>query len=150
MRVLICLMLLFFLAPSIHAAEGMINVRSGHDVKITADRLQNVLENKGVTIFARIDHSAGAGKVGMALRPTELLVFGNPKLGTPLMQCQQSVALDLPQKALIWEDAEGKVWLSYNDPSYLVARHRIEGCEEVLGKISQALAGFAEAAVRGD
>ena len=99
------------------AADEMINVKSVHSVAQTADRLEKVLEAKGMTLFTRIDHAAGAAKVGEELRPTELLIFGNPKVGTPLMQCSQTVAIDLPQKALIWEDNEGSVWFSYNDPA---------------------------------
>jgi uncharacterized protein (DUF302 family) len=97
-------------------------------------------------VFNRISHSEGAASVGKTLRPTELILFGNPKVGTPLMQCVQRVAIDLPQKALIWEDEEGAVWLSYNDPAYLAERHSIEGCEEVLKKVSGALATFAKVA----
>ena len=129
-----------------YADNGMISVRSSHEVKATADRLENALKQKGMTVFARINHAAGAQKVGKKLRPTELLVFGNPKVGTPLMQCRQSTAIDLPQKALIWEDEKGQVWLSYNDPNYLVERHGITGCDEVIKKIETALKNFAEAA----
>ncbi|GAM75409.1 inner membrane or exported protein [Vibrio ishigakensis] len=99
-------------------------------------------------VFAVIDHSAGAKSVGIDLKPTELVVFGNPKVGSPLMVCEQSVAIDLPQKALIYEDESGEVWLSYNDPMYLKQRHQIEGCDEVLNKISKALANFAKAATQ--
>ena len=84
----------------------------------------------------------------MSLRPTEVVIFGNPKVGTPLMNCAQSVAIDLPQKALIWQDEAGEVWLAYNDPAYLAGRHKIEGCDEVLKKVSGALANFAAAATK--
>ena len=99
-----------------------------------------------MTIFNRIKHSEGAGKVGIKLRDTELIIFGNPKVGSPLMKCQQSVAIDLPQKALIWEDEKHNVWISYNDPQYLVKRHNVSGCEEIVDKISKALAGITKAA----
>ena len=99
-----------------------------------------------MTVFVKIDHAERAQKVGKKLRPTELIVFGNPKVGTPLMQCGQSVAIDLPQKALIWEDQEGQVWLSHNDPKYLAKRHGIKGCDEVVQKIENALNNFAKAA----
>ncbi len=99
-----------------------------------------------MTVFIRIDHAEGASKVGRKLRPTELIIFGNPKVGTPLMQCHQSVAIDLPQKALIWEDEKEQVWLSYNDPRYLAKRHNIKKCDEVLNKIANALSSFAKAA----
>ena len=136
-----CLLLL----PAM-AADGVVSVKSAHSVADTADKLEAVLNDKGMTVFARIDHAAGAAKVGAELRSTQLVLFGNPKVGTPLMQCSQSVALDLPQKALIWEDADGQVWLSYNDPAYLDARHGLGNCAAVLEKVSKALANFAKAA----
>jgi uncharacterized protein (DUF302 family) len=128
------------------AADGVVRVASAHSVADTADRLEAVLKKKGMKVFLRVDHAAGAASVGMTLRPTELLVFGNPKVGAPLMQCTQSVGIDLPQKALISEDADGKVWLSYNDPVYLQQRHHIQGCEQVLHKVAGALDNFARAA----
>ena len=128
--------------------QGLIHVKSNHAVSTTTKRLVKALKTKGMTVFARIDHTAGAQTVGQTLRPTEVIVFGNPKVGTPLMQCSQSVAIDLPQKALIWEDEAGQVWLSYNDPKYLAKRHRIEDCGEVLTKIEQALGNFAQAATQ--
>lgn len=129
-----------------HAGEGTVTVASAHDVATTADRLVAALEGKGMTVFQRIDHAEGAAGVEMALRPTELVIFGNPRAGTPLMQCGQSVAIDLPQKALIWEDEAGDVQLAYNDPQYLADRHDIGNCGEVIGNIARALASFAEAA----
>ncbi|MEA3276288.1 MAG: DUF302 domain-containing protein [Pseudomonadota bacterium] len=141
----IALLLLTFHATA-HAENGLVSVKSSHDVPATADRLVGALEEKGLTIFARIDHAAGAEKVGMSLAPTKLIIFGNPKSGTPLMHCNRTVAIDLPLKALIWQDDEGEVWLTYNDPGYLDRRHELTGCDKVLGNISKALAGFAEAA----
>ena len=147
MRKLFCIILgLLLFASTGHADSGLISLKSSHDAKTTADRLENTLKQKGMTVFIRIDHAAGAQKVGQKLRPTELIVFGNPKVGTPLMQCRQSTAIDLPQKALIWEDQEGTVWFSYNDPNYLVERHGITGCAEVIKKIEKALSNFAKAA----
>lgn len=128
------------------AADGVINISSAHDVKATADRLENILAQKSMTIFKRVDHAGGAAKVGIDLRKTELIIFGNPKVGSPLMKCRQSVALDLPQKALIWKDEHGKVWISYNDPQYLQKRHNAQGCEKVFAKIEQALASLTKAA----
>ncbi len=125
------------------ADTGIITKESSHQVKETADRLENILQTKGMTVFKRIDHAEGAAKIGKILRPTELIIFGNPKVGTPLMQCSQGAAIDLPQKALIWEDEAGKVWLSYNEPKYLAQRHDIKGCDEVLLKIKNALNNFA-------
>jgi len=147
MRKLFCIILgLLLFASTGHADSGLISLKSSHDAKTTADRLENTLKQKGMTVFIRINHAAGAQKVGQKLRPTELIVFGNPKVGTPLMQCRQSTAIDLPQKALIWEDEEGQVWLSYNNPNYLVERHGITGCAEVVKKIEKALSNFAKAA----
>jgi uncharacterized protein (DUF302 family) len=105
-----------------------------------------MLKQKGMNVFIRINHAQGAQKIGKELRPTELIIFGNPKVGTPLMQCAQSVAIDLPQKALIWQDAQGQVWLSYNDPNYLVERHQITGCGDVVIKVGKALGNFAKSA----
>ena len=133
-------------ASWLHAESGLISIKSAHDVKMTADRLENVLKTKGMRVFIRIDHAQGGQTVGKILRPTEVIIFGNPKVGTPLMQCSQSVAIDLPQKALVWEDEAGQVWLSYNDPEYLAKRHKIKGCGEVLNKVAKALNNFAMAA----
>ena len=143
--VLTSLLILFFVSLA-SADNGLISIRSSHDVKSTADRLENALKTKGMTVFNRINHAEGAEKVGKNLRPTELIIFGNPKVGTPLMQCGQSVAIDLPQKALIWEDKRGQVWLSYNDPKYLANRHGIRQCVEVIRKIENALGSFAQVA----
>ncbi len=143
MRLLLIALLLSALSTPALATEGMIRLPSQHSVSITADRLVNLLESKGMTVFSRIDHAAGAQKVGLDLRPTTLVIFGNPKVGSPLMQCRQTTAIDLPQKALIWQDEQGKVWFSYNDPTYLKDRHQIKGCDKVLEKITGALNTFA-------
>ncbi|MFC1877013.1 DUF302 domain-containing protein [Thermodesulfobacteriota bacterium] len=145
-QILYCLVGILLSASIVCADSGIINIKSSHDVKITADRLENTLRAKGMTIFIRINHTEGAQKVGENLRPTEVIVFGNPKVGTPLMMCSQSVAIDLPQKALVWEDDTGQVWLSYNDPKYLAKRHGIKECVEVVKKIESALSNFANAA----
>ena len=128
------------------ANEGMISVKSAHSVGVTADRLEKILASKGMTVFKRVNHAAGAAKVGKDLRPTELVIFGNPKVGTPLMLCSHSIAIDLPQKALIWEDTGGQVWFSYNDPQFLALRHNTQGCDAVLKKVAMALGNFAKAA----
>jgi len=146
MHLFISLALIVSLASVTLAADGVVNIKSSHTVEKTANRLESILKEKGMTVFGRIDHGAGAQKVGKTLRPTELLIFGNPKVGTPLMLCQQTIALDLPQKALVWEDGEGTVWLSYNDPLYLAQRHDLKGCEDVLKKVAGALNNFAKAA----
>ena len=147
--ILVFALTLVFSAP-LAAGEGMIDVQSAHSVAATADRLEAILAEKGMNVFARIDHAAGAKKAGKSLPPTELVIFGNPKVGTPLMQCSPSIAIDLPQKALIWEDASGTVWISYNDPQFLKLRHNTQGCDEVLKKVSGALANFAKAAAAAE
>jgi uncharacterized protein (DUF302 family) len=127
-------------------AQGLVSLKSAHSVSATMDKLEAILKEKGMNVFARINHSEGAKKAEMELRPTELLIFGNPKVGTPLMLCSQTVAIDLPQKALAWEDASGQVWLSYNDPEYLNQRHGLGDCAEGLKKVSGALNNLATAA----
>lgn len=126
--------------------NGLRTVSSNHNVQITADRLEGILKEKGMNVFARVNHAAGAEKIGESLRPTELIIFGNPQTGTPLMQSQQTVAIDLPQKMLVWEDVQKNVWLSYNAPDYLVNRHGINGCDELINKISTALDNIARQA----
>jgi uncharacterized protein (DUF302 family) len=106
-------------------ANGIIDVPSKQSVDQTVAKLRSILESKGVTIFALIDHSGEAEKVGMKMRPTKLLVFGNPKAGTTLMLASPSIAIDLPLKILVWENADGKVWLSYNTSEYLQQRHEL-------------------------
>jgi len=103
--------------------NGIVTIPSNHSVDETVERVKNILQSKGVTLFALIDHSGEAKKVGMKMPPTKLLIFGNPKGGTPLMLAAPSVAIDLPLKILVWEDGRGKVWLSYNSPEYLKQRH---------------------------
>jgi uncharacterized protein (DUF302 family) len=103
--------------------NGMVHLASKYSVVVTLERLESMLKARGVMIFARIDHSGEAAKAGLEMRPTEVLVFGSPKAGTPLMVAAPTLAIDLPLKALVWEDAEGKVWLSYNSPDYLQSRH---------------------------
>jgi uncharacterized protein (DUF302 family) len=132
---IIALALFGLIQTAVYAGEGLVSVKSAHDVPTTTDKLVAALEEKGMTVFARIDHAAGAKKVEMTLAPTELVIFGNPKLGTALMKCGHSVAIDLPLKALIWEDGDGQTWLGYNDPGYLATRHGLEGCDQVLGKV---------------
>ena len=124
--------IMIFTAFHLYAADGMQNVESEFSVKETSDRMEKILNEKGMTIFNRIKHSENAGKIGIELRETELIIFGNPKAGSPLMKCQQGIALDLPQKALIWKDENNKVWISYNDLRYLKKRHNVTNCEKVI------------------
>lgn len=107
------------------AGKGIIDKPSNHSVDETVERLKNILQSKGVTLFALVDHSGEAEKVGMKMRPTKLLIFGSPKAGTPLMLAAPSIAIDLPLKILVWEDAQGKVWVSYNSSDYLKERHSL-------------------------
>jgi uncharacterized protein (DUF302 family) len=146
LSVLLCSILLTFSTVSSADGHGIISLKSAHSVSATLDKLEALLKEKGMNVFARINHAEGAAKADLELRPTELLLFGNPKVGTPLMQCSQSTAIDLPQKALAWEDESGQVWLSYNDPQYLNQRHGLGDCAKVLEKISGALNNFATAA----
>ncbi len=147
-KIFISTLVLSLLSFSSLAAQGVVNVRSAHSVEVTANNLEKVLLSKGMKIFQRIKHSAGAKKVGVDLRPTELIIFGNPKVGSPLMKCAQTVAIDLPQKALIWQDEDNAVWISYNDPEFLKFRHTIEGCDKVLNKVTGALAKMTAAAAK--
>ena len=111
------------MAPA--AADGIISKPSNHSVDQTVDKLKSILETRGVTLFALVDHSGEAAKAGLNMRPTKLLMFGNPRAGTPVMLAAPSIAIDLPLKILVWEDDRGRVWLSYNDPAYLQRRHRV-------------------------
>jgi uncharacterized protein (DUF302 family) len=120
------------MAPA--AENGMIHVTSPYSVPETLRRLESLLQARGLAIFGRIDHSGEAEKAGLKMRPTELLIFGSPKQGTPLMVASPTLAIDLPLKALAWEDASGKVWLSYNTPEYLKQRHNIP--DDLLKNIS--------------
>jgi uncharacterized protein (DUF302 family) len=105
------------------ASNGIIDKPSKHSVDETVEKLKSILQSKGVTLFALVDHSGEAEKVGMKMLPTKLLIFGSPKAGTPLMTAAPSIAIDLPLKILVWEDGQGKVWVSYNSPEYLKERH---------------------------
>lgn len=105
--------------------NGLVHLSSPHTVLETLARLETIVQAKGLTILARIDHSGDAAKAGLTMQPTKLLIFGNAKAGTPLMVAAPSLAIDLPLKALVWEDDQGKVWLSYNSPDYLMKRHSI-------------------------
>src|SRR6478736_7385772 len=112
-------------SDSFTIVEGLTTVPSRFGPKETMDRLETEIRTKGLEVFARIDHAAGAAEVGLNLRPTELIIFGNARGGTPLMQSVQTIGIDLPLKALVWEDAGGKTWLSYNEPSWIARRHGV-------------------------
>ena len=132
--------------PAAAAPEGLVELRSPHGAKATMDRFEEAARQRGLNVFARIDHAAGAAKAGKSLRPTEVLIFGNPQGGTPLMECAQTAGIDLPLKALVREDASGQVWLAYNDPAWIARRHEAPQCAAA-DNLRKALAGLAETAV---
>ena len=132
--------LVLFLVTTVSAQEGLVFTESAGDVETTQANLEAAIaEVDGLNVMTVIDHAANAEKNGLELRPTRVVLFGNPNAGTPLMQAAQSVAIDLPQKMLIWEAEDGKVYIGFNDPQYLKARHGIEGTDEALEKISGLL-----------
>ena len=128
------------------APEGLITTASAHDPAATMEKLAAAIAAKGMTVLARIDHAGAAAKVGLSLRPTEVVIFGNPRAGTGLMQAAQTIGIDLPLKALIWLDEAGKTQLSYNDPEWLAGRHGITGADKPLAAMSDALAALAKEA----
>ena len=126
--------------------EGLKTIASNFGPKETMDRLEAEIRGKGMTVFARIDHGAGAADAGLELRPTELIIFGNARGGTPLMQASQTSGIDLPLKALVWQDAAGKTWLSYNEPSWIVQRHGLGVRAEIVDKMAAALSAISRKA----
>ncbi len=138
--------LLLAWSPAVFGAEGLIAIKSPYTARETMNRFEENAKQRGLNVFARIDHAAGAAKIGKTLRPTEVLLFGNPQGGTPFMECAQSVGIDLPLKALAWEDAQGQVWLGYNDPAFLAQRHGVPQCPSVAG-LGMALSALVEATV---
>lgn len=134
-------------APAASATpEGMVTLASPRSAKETMDRLEASVKEKGFAVVARVDHAAGAARVGKTLRPNELLIFGNPAGGTLLMECTQTAGIDLPLKALVWSDAAGRVMLSYNDPTYITKRHNAATCPAAAG-MSTAIGGIMKAVV---
>lgn len=140
--------ILSFTSTFVQAAEGLINKTSSYSVQETMDRFEKIVRDKGFNVIARVNHTAAAKKSGSTLRPTELLIFGNPKLGTQLMQSTQTIGIDLPLKVLIWEDAKGVVTLSYNDPAWLQKRHGITDRDKAFAKMTGALNKFSNAALK--
>jgi uncharacterized protein (DUF302 family) len=133
-------------SDSLPSVEGLTSIQSVFGPKETMDRLEAEIRSKGLTIFAKIDHAAGAAEVGLKLRPTELIIFGNARGGTPLMQSAQTVGIDLPLKALVWQDAAGKTWISYNEPNWIAQRHGVGDKAELIEKLRGALAAIAKGA----
>lgn len=147
-RIFLFLSLIALVPVMSNAAEsGMINKKSHFSVKVTLDRLENVLRKKGITIVTRWSHNAGAKKVGINLRPTELLIFGNPKMGSHFFTSQQTAGIDLPMKALAWKDESGQVWLTYNDPTYVANRHSIDNRPAIVKKMTGALNNLTNVAI---
>lgn len=139
---------LFFASP-LYASNDFITKKSTNSVKVSIDRLESAMKERGVGIIARVDHAGAAKSAGLTLRPTQLLIFGNPKLGTPLMQNGQRIGLDLPLKVLAWEDDKGQTWITYESPGAMAARHGVKEPSEILKKMSVVLhAVTSEAATR--
>jgi uncharacterized protein (DUF302 family) len=146
MRLLATALLAAIVATPAIARDKLVSVPSNYPVKETVDRLVKALEEKGLKAALRVDHAAAAKASGLELKPTEVVFFGNPKLGTPLMQASRSAAIDLPMKVVAWEDDKGKTWVSYVPTRILKSRHGIKGQDEVLKTMDGALAAFAKAA----
>jgi uncharacterized protein (DUF302 family) len=130
--------------------EGMTSIPSSFGPKKTTGRLVAEISAREMIVFARIDHAAGAAEVGLTLRPTELIIFGNARGGTPLMQSVQTVGIDLPLKALIWQDAAGKTWISYNEPGWIAQRHGIADAQTVVNKMADLLSAISRKAAGAD
>ena len=146
---LVSILLLWLLTLSVQANENYISMKSPFTVIKTLDRLENILKSKGITIFTRVDHGAGARKVGKSLHPSQLLIFGNPKMGSPLMNEAPMMGLELPMKALAWEDDRGQVWLSYLKPTVLQKRHGLNN-KMIIKKMTAALDAMTGKAVVKD
>jgi len=125
---------------------GLVTLPSAHGVSETIERLKSLLVQKEIQVFAHIDHAAGAKMAGLQLRPTQVLIFGNAKAGTPLMQCRQTIGLDLPLRVLVWEDEVGRAWLTYRRPESLALSHHVAGREEAVKTLDAGLAALARAA----
>jgi uncharacterized protein (DUF302 family) len=130
------------------AEAGLVTLPSAHGASATVERLKSLLQQKKIEVFAHIDHAAGATKVGLSLRPTQVLIFGNPQAGTPLMQDQQTLGLDLPLRVLVWEDAAGQVWLTYRRPRLLAQQHHVAGHDELVKSLDDGLAALVGAAAQ--
>jgi uncharacterized protein (DUF302 family) len=137
-------------SDSLGIIEGLTSIRSSFGPKETMDRLEAEIRAQRMTVFARIDHAAGAAEVGLTLRPTELIIFGNARGGTPLMQSVQTVGIDLPLKVLVWEDAAGKAWISYNEPGWIARRHGVRNAEQVVSKMGAVLSAIARKAANSN
>ena len=140
------LSIIILVACQANGQDGFNKIKSSHSVAVTIEKLTTALTNKGMTIFSVIDHQAGATNSGLELRPTTLVIFGNPKIGTTLMQCDQRLGLALPLKMLVWQDDSGAAWLGYRAPENLREAYNLDACAETLEKVKNAMANFAKAA----
>ena len=138
--------IILFISCHANGQNGFHKIKSTHSVEATVTKLSDVLTSKGMTIFSVINHQQGAIKVGLELRPTTLVIFGNPKVGTALMQCDQRIGLALQLKMLVWQDDDGVTWLGYWTPSNLSNEYNLDSCKEVLVKVKNAMANFAQVA----
>ena len=148
-KFLIVLLLAAGIVPFVAQAKddnGLITKKSHYSVKVTLDRMEQILKEKGITVALRWSHSDHAKAVDIPLRPTDLLIFGNPKLGSHMFTANQTAGIDFPMKALAWQDEKGQVWYTYNDPVYLAARHGITDRDAVLAKMTKALGNFSHIA----
>ena len=134
------------MSDSLRVIEGLTSIQSSFGPKETMDRLEAEIRARGLNVFARIDHAAGAAEVGVPLAPTDLIIFGNARGGTPLMQAAQTAGIDLPLKVLVWQDEAGKTWLSYNEPIWIARRHVVGGRSEVVDKLTAALTAIVRGA----
>ena len=126
-------------------SNGLIQIKSNLSIEATTTRIESLLKERNLVLVAKIDHAANAKSVKLELRPTRLFIFGNARTGTPLMQCNQNVGIDLPMKVLLWQDAQGQVWFGYNDAQYLKDRHQLKQCDREIDAASQAMKAFAAA-----
>ena len=140
---------LVMLTPPAGATDGLVTKPSPYPVTETMDRLERAVTDRGLFVVARVDHAGAAQKAGLTLRPTQLLIFGNPKAGTPLMQSAQSAGIDLPLKALVWQDDKGQVWLAYNEPGWLAARHGVGDRADIIRAMRAALEALTDAVTKG-
>lgn len=147
MRSLVIIATMLSLVGVAQAGDDMIVKKSAHNAATTMDRFEAGLKEKGITVVARVNHAAAAKKVDLVLRPTELIVFGNPKLGTPLMQSNQRAGIDLPLKALVWEDEKGQTWIGYVAPSAIANNHAIRDRDEVVKKMAGVLDALSTRAI---
>jgi uncharacterized protein (DUF302 family) len=141
-------MVMLVLAPPVGAASGLVTKPSPYPVAETMDRMERAVKDRELVVIARVDHAAAAQKAGLTLRPTQLLIFGNPNAGTLLMQTAQSIGIDLPLKALVWEDDKGQVWIAFNDPSWLTARHGVSDRAEVVRAMTAATEALTDAVTK--